>query len=554
MIPDSLKDLLETSKALGPLPEDAPAVFARIRRLNIKDWNEAQTRAEVIDPIIRLLGYDVETDFKAERERTVEVVGAHKAVDYSMTAFSIDHWLIEAKRPDGAAAFSREAVYQALRYAAHPDINAALMVLCDGDKIEVYDREESLKGPVLSIVRADLEARFDELRRLLSPWQQFFFERRRILRLIDRSFDNETHLGRLEEMVGAIKRRLYDKRQTVLDNWRERGSFDTDWEAQAAVYAAAPAEALIGVAFWFIHCEAHERAIRDALLNHCRAKPIDVLYRAFPPRPAAANGAFWVHALYLALGLDEAGISTSALPHEFGDNSDSLVRTMIVKTLGGLADDRPRRVIALHAAASRRLAKLYMLTDGPTRIRGEALHLHQRVMGEELSFSQTVSSPTRHLLLDLDGQEMSANSAFVDQHTDERGNFQCASAEQSVREIWTKELRILQSLPNYRELLHERGGGETHHTEAIGISFDWMAHGALVFLEQSPKWKAWTLSNHADLVEDAARMGSWQAQRWIGWDDHRRETPTRGWFEDRFAVGDPTLFWSLRNAYGYPLP
>lgn len=556
MVPDSLRELLETSKALPPLPADAPAVFARIRRLNIQGWNEAQTRAEVIDPIIRLLGYDVETDFKAERERTIEVVGGHKALDYAMTAFSTDFWLIEAKRPDGAPAFERDAVYQALRYAAHPDVNAALMVLCDGDKLEVYDREESLKGPVLSISRTELEARFDELRRLLAPWQQLFFERRRILRLIDRSFDHETHLGRLEEMVRAVERRLRNKRETVLNNWRARGRFEEEWQAMSATYAAAPPAELIEVAFWFEHCAAHELVIRNALIDHCRNRPVDVLYRLFPEQPRAANFVFWNHALGLAVGLDEAGMELPMLPQAFGGGRDpeALVEALILKTLGGLAEDRARRIIALHAAAARRQAKLALLIDGDTRTRGELRHLGQRVMGEELSFSQTVSTPTRHLLLDLDGLEMAASAAFVDQHRDEHGRFQCASAEQSVRDIWTSELQTLASLSDYRSLLKERGGGETRNTEATGTVYDSMAHGALVVLDRSPKWKAWTVKHHAALVEDAAQMGSWQARKWIGWDDDRRDVPHRTYFEARFSLGAPELFWSLRQAYGYSHP
>ena len=71
-------------------------------------------------------------------------------------------WVIEAKRVKRKKLkFIDKEVLQALQYAAHPDINAALLVLCDGRLFEVYDRDESLATPVARVEVKNLLAEFD---------------------------------------------------------------------------------------------------------------------------------------------------------------------------------------------------------------------------------------------------------------------------------------------------------------------------------------------------------------------------------------------------------
>jgi hypothetical protein len=101
-------------------------------------------------------------------------------------------WLIEAKRPSpGRTKFGYADLAQAVEYAIHPDINAALVALCDGSLTEVFDREVSLTEPVLRVEQRDLVRDFDKLRVLLEPIQAWFFQKRRVVRLIDKVFDKE---------------------------------------------------------------------------------------------------------------------------------------------------------------------------------------------------------------------------------------------------------------------------------------------------------------------------------------------------------------------------
>ena len=555
MIPDDLRELLLTTKALPALVADTDAVLERIMRLAISDWNEQDVRAEVIDPLIRVLGYDKESHFSLVREKPIEVLGAHKALDYSMSAFRQDFWLIEAKRPGPAPAFHRDDLYQALRYAAHPEINAALLVLCDGNKIEVFDREQTLSAPVLRIARADLAARFDELRKLLGPWQAYFFERRRVLRLIDKVFDNETHVSRLEEFVDLVTHRLQAKRETVLQNWRDRTDTSADLNAYNAHLETADAAEIIGSHLRFGHTGAGLSAIERNLVQAASAGVAPLFYRLFPVLPQAGNGHYWSNALAILLAWHAAGYVLPPLPMGTSEpvTPNDTVIALIDLCLNSFADDPPRRVILLQSLAARRLIRLKSISDRRSQERGELRHLAERAAGEELSFAQSVSSAERHLILQLDSAEFHENHAFVIANRNDRSGFRQASAEQGLREIWAEESALLSSFSDYPALLSDRGGGETHPTEADGVIYDNLGHSALCVLDRCEVWKAWTLKHRYAAIIRLAELGSWQARKWLDMGvDSVVTPPSERIVGDRFFLGDTQIAGRLKNGY-FPL-
>lgn len=552
MIPDDLRELLLTTKALPARVADTDAVLERIMRLAIADWSEQDVRAEVIDPLIRVLGYDKESHFSLVREKPVEVLGAHKALDYSMSAFRQDFWLIEAKRPGPATAFHRDDLYQALRYAAHPEINAALLVLCDGNKIEVFDREQTLSAPILHIVRADLATRFDELRKLLGPWQAYFFERRRVLRLIDKVFDHETHVSRLEEFVDLVTHRLQAKRETVLQNWRDRTDTGADVDAYNAHLETANAAEIIGSHLRFGHTTAGLSAIERNLVQAAASGVGPLFYKLFPVRPQAANGRYWSNALAILLAWRAAGHVLPPLPMGTSKQvaPDDTVIALIDLCLTAFADDPPRRVILLQSLAARRLIRLKSISDRRSQARGELRHLAERATGDELSFAQAVSSAERHLILHLDREEFHENYAFVVANRDDRNGFRQASAEQGLRELWAEEGALLSTFSDYPALLADRGGGETHPTEADGVIYDNLGHLALGVLERSEVWKAWTLQNRHSTVIRLAELGSWQARKWLGLGvDSLVAPPSEKVVADRFFLGDTQIAGRLQDGY-----
>lgn len=552
MIPEDLRELLLTTKALPARVTDTDAVLERIMRLAIVDWSEQDVRAEVIDPLIRILGYDKESHFSLVREKPVEVLGAHKALDYSISAFKQDFWLIEAKRPGPAATFHRDDLYQALRYAAHPEINAALIVLCDGNKIEVFDREHTLSASILHIARADLAIRFDELRKLLSPWQAYFFERRRVLRLIDKVFDHETHVSRLEEFVDLVTNRLQAKRETVLQNWRDRTSTSADNEAYNTHLETADTAEIIGSHLRFSHSGTGLSAIQRNLVKAASSGVGPLFYKLFPVRPQAANGRYWSNTLGILLAWHAAGHLLPPLPMGKSDPAtpDDTVIALIDLCLTSFADDLPRRVILLQSLAARRLIRLRSISDRRSQALGELHHLAERATGDELSFAQAVSSAERHLILHLDREEFHENQAFVLANRDDRSGIRQASAEQGLREIWAEESALLSSFTDYPALLADRGGGETHPTEADGVVYDNLGHSALCVLARSEVWKAWTLEHRRDAVFRLAQLGSWQARKWLNLNvDSVVAPPPEEVIADRFFFGDKQIASRLKAGY-----
>ncbi len=111
-----------------------------------------------IDPIIRALGYQKEAYFSLAREKHLKVLDKDLFIDYSMTLWSQNFRLFEAKKVQRKRmAFSHNDLNQALQYATHPEINAALVVLCDGRIIDVYDREVSVVDRVLRVRSRSVE-------------------------------------------------------------------------------------------------------------------------------------------------------------------------------------------------------------------------------------------------------------------------------------------------------------------------------------------------------------------------------------------------------------
>ena len=210
-------------KGLEPLSKVFIEELKRMEELDVTGFSEADVRAEIIDPILRILGYRKGQDYSVDREKHIRFLGkTSRYIDYNLTLWEKNFWLIEAKKPMPLKPeFGYEELSQAVEYAAHPNIDAALVVLCDGLKLEVFDREQDLEKPLLRIIISDLAKQFEELRKLLCPIQIWFFYRRRIIRAIDRVFEHEGNQNRVNEFKQLVEFRLNEKRSQILDNFRK---------------------------------------------------------------------------------------------------------------------------------------------------------------------------------------------------------------------------------------------------------------------------------------------------------------------------------------------
>jgi hypothetical protein len=93
-------DELLLSKLLEPLPQTHAKTLRRIEEYDVSGFNEAEVRSYIIDPIVRILGYDKGTIFSADLEHRLTFLGKQsRKADYKFALWNENFWLIEAKKP-----------------------------------------------------------------------------------------------------------------------------------------------------------------------------------------------------------------------------------------------------------------------------------------------------------------------------------------------------------------------------------------------------------------------------------------------------------------------
>ena len=547
-------DALMKTKALKPLSQSSQEVIKRIESFDVTTWNEDTVREEIVSPLLGVLGYDILTDFSIERDKAIKLPGRNKYLDYGVALWSRSFWLIETKSPkkEPKKAFSPKTMEQAVFYAAHPEVNAALIVLCDGRKLAVYDREEDLIEPILLVRVSEIGKRLDHLRLLLEPWQVWLFEKRRIARHIDRIFDREFNAGRLEEFRDLISEGLDRKQRLVLDNMRKvMANADDPRSEIAAIESSHPVELVEGY-FLMPQTRPVTEAIARTLAKHCERNAFPILHRIFPEQLRSLNDHYCVHALNLLLYLHAQGAHVHWLPEWLGgDNLETAIRALIQNCLTLFANDPERRAIVLYAAVTRRLCKLRMVLDTTTHELGTLLHAYTRHVVPEDDWAQLLSTPGRELLLALDGIVAADLSGFLRRCSNTSGTPTVELLEAELQHLWVVEREILERATPYWELVEARGMREFGYaTEQIGVKFDWLAHGAVCVIDDHPTWKKHVLHAHPQHVKTLARMGSSKAQGWL---DGEQSAEHRGLSDqamaDRFFLGDVRTYQSLRTAY-----
>jgi hypothetical protein len=180
---------------------DDPAPWMRF----VEEWqaldtarlrSEQAVRAEVLDPMLRMLGYGGRTlneVLYAHPERLPDeyrMVGSKRIeVDYVPTLRLQRFWIMEAKKPGG---LDPKAFLQAHFYATHPAIAARYIVLSDGEQIRLYDARATNFGDTRVVVnRASARDEFAEFYQLLAARNLLDAIRRDVLRDVERVLGEE---------------------------------------------------------------------------------------------------------------------------------------------------------------------------------------------------------------------------------------------------------------------------------------------------------------------------------------------------------------------------
>lgn len=548
-------DKLLLSKSIHPLSSEENQQIVRIQNLNISDFTEDEVRFSVINPIVKILGYDKDKNFSVDLGRSLKVFGRRRAPDFKLNLWERDFWLIEAKKPASRKSFESKVLRQAVEYSIIPEINAALVVLCDGDIWEVYDREVDLNEPILRIEKRNLVRDFHLLRKLLEPMQIFFFQKRRIIRHLDKAFDLEFNLSRVNEFKSLIDRRLEAKARTVLENHRTVYQKDTEDQVQA-VEKADHEELVESYFFDEPRKRIYPAAIRR-LVENSHHSSFSTMHRIFPDYPRDVNDAYFAQALIYLIRLQEKRETVEWIPAwlaQGGTQSDVKLDKVITFLLGQCLSNfegiKDYRIILAAYNAIRRINKVMMIGDMELRRRGVEHYALARYLMPEISWSQVVASPEASLLHFIDNFSRLGIREFVRSHRGARGNFLTTSAYENLKQIWHAEKTLLNGFESYIALRADRSLGDTKSVEWCGLGYDDLGHMTLCLLNKIDGWKERALKLYKPSIEALAKMGSWSAKEYLSLP---LETDVGSISDDelaeRFFFGDVGLYRDLRQMY-----
>lgn len=555
-----ISELLLHSKALRPLTPDQTAELVRISKYDVSTYSEEDVRAEIIDPVIRILGYAKETYFSTQREKHLKVADGDLFIDYRMTLWSQAFWVIEAKKVKRKPLkFTSAELQQALLYAVHPEIDAALVVLCDGRVFEVYDRDESVTRPAARVDVKKLPEQFHVLQALLGPWQAWFFQKRRALRVASRVLQLEMTPGRIEEFLDAMQRRVQDARAKVYDNWRKlKPPSEENAEWRTALEKASIRD-IVTTEFFLGKTALRSEIVAKYLLDKTKPGAFELMYAMFPDRPRNLNDHYVAQALRTLIEFDKSGREASWMPAwlgalQPGDSLEAPIKKLIALSLTAFLAAPEFRAVLQFAASARRLSKISMALIPTLTQLGHIRHRQVRHFFDEFDVAQIMSTPEGHNLRQVDVHAYLITERFVHECANKEkfpGRFDMNRAHTLLSDSWNAERLLLGDGDGYWKNLDGRGlGDEVNPTEHNWVDYDSLGHIVLCVLKDIPDWREYTLSNHSDDVKRIAACGSWAAREILGIArDVRLPSLPDSESAERFFDGDVALFTALRNAY-----
>lgn len=195
-LPEKLKELIEKF---------------RLNETHYKsdEFLETQVRVEFINPLLRLLGWDVDNEAGYAQEYKDVIhelyIGDRKHVDYAFKVGDRYKFIIEAKRPNIDLAADAYPVYQARKYAH--DTKIRMVIVTDFEELAIYegyskyDREPAPDDGVLN--RRVFYCRYTDYTRYWSFLYSLISKKAIMLGLHDHL------LARLDEVKNSISAAVY---------------------------------------------------------------------------------------------------------------------------------------------------------------------------------------------------------------------------------------------------------------------------------------------------------------------------------------------------------
>ncbi|WP_171497925.1 hypothetical protein, partial [Acinetobacter guillouiae] len=397
----------------------------------------------------------------------------------------------------------------------HPEINASIIVLCDGLKIEVFDRDENVESPLIAFKVVDLLLNFDDLRKILNPINIWFFYKRKVLKAIDKAFEQEFNQNRLNEFLELVDRRFDSKKSQILKNFQNTKFKDKNY---ADKILKADLDEIVDIYFYFSNNISALNNINTVLLKKISEAPFPVILKIFPEKYKLFNEDYFSCALSFLIKLESEDKVLNWVPswikNDEGGSVEEVIKKLIKLMLNYFNDDLSRKLILVANNSWNRLIKIFYVLSPELSKPSELRHLLTRVDCSEFSWDQIVTSPKRNILIDIDRFGMLQTCHFVREFSENNGyEFKTHSAMEYIKQLWSLERKILSSHPNYKELLKELDLGEIFPSECKGISFDYLGHIALCILKKNPKWSRYIVDFHLKELIELANLNSWAAHQ-----------------------------------------
>ena len=132
--------------------------------LPFSTMNETDVRAEVLEPLLRRLGYSMAGGAVIKREQALSYpllyLGRKKPgkdlklrgiADYTLEVAGHARWTLEAKPP--SVLLDEEVIQQAWSYAIHPEVQSSYFAICNGRVLKVYSTSSAWGAAALLDVR-----------------------------------------------------------------------------------------------------------------------------------------------------------------------------------------------------------------------------------------------------------------------------------------------------------------------------------------------------------------------------------------------------------------
>lgn len=562
-----IRTALLTHKNLSPLTSIEKEELEKIQNLNVTGFTEADVREEIINPILKILGYQKGQYSSLDREKHLRFFDDNKRsqkdkfIDYSATLWKESFWIVEAKKPLNKDNFSFEHFKQALIYAVHPEINAAIIVLCDGIILSVFDREENVEFPILSFKITDLLLHIDELRKILCPEHIWYFYKRKILRSIDKSFEIEFNYNRTEEFLSVINNRFKAKREHIWQNLRDLKLSEKEKLEFIIWLNKSPADEIIGSQFYWEQSIYYLSQINMRLINgYLDKEKFKIIYKLFPEEYSVINDDFCANSLAFLLHLSQKVNEVYYCPswlRQSEDNYssnvpiDSVIKKLIHHNLTHFKDDSIRHTILLLSSSFLRVSKILAVYSPMNQITAKQSYLLQRFYDTDISWQQITSSIESHLISNYKITALLALESYVDSLQGKNNReFKIATAQQGLIDLWKLEISLLEAIPNYTALEEELGLGEIWEPRYT-VTFDYLAHYTVCLLLHESKWKKYIIDHYPNELNLLKNMNSWAIDRLDYQYTELSDDEKDDLLSKRLFLGHKDIYLKLKKLYNH---